>query len=100
MTSVSEAVCDHTWSIGRVDTQQAHEQIGTTKYRMDSACPWQPRPQEGYFDIQRAESRMESQTHICEPDRHTNAQGVDDTDDDDIDSDASNACQDHHRLSE
>jgi hypothetical protein len=42
----------------------------------------------------------ESQTHICEPDRRTNTQGVDDADDDDIDSDVSNACQDHHRLSE
>jgi hypothetical protein len=42
----------------------------------------------------------DSQTRICEPDRRTNEQGVDDADDDDIDSDASNACQDHHRLSE
>jgi hypothetical protein len=41
----------------------------------------------------------DSQTNICEPDRHTNEQGVDDTDDD-IDSDVSNVCQDHHRLSE
>ena len=30
----------------------------------------------------------DSQTHISEPDRHTNEQGVDDTDEDDIDSDA------------
>ncbi len=42
----------------------------------------------------------DSQTRICEPDRRTNAQGVDDADDDDIDSDTSNVCQDHHRLSE
>ncbi len=42
----------------------------------------------------------DSQTRICEPDRHTNAQGVDDADEDDIDSDARNACQEHHRLSE
>jgi hypothetical protein len=42
----------------------------------------------------------DSQTRICEPDRRTNAQGVDDVDDDDTDSDTSNACQDHHRLSE
>jgi hypothetical protein len=32
----------------------------------------------------------DSQTRICEPERRTNAQGVDDADDDDIDSDASN----------
>jgi hypothetical protein len=42
----------------------------------------------------------DSQTRICEPDRHTNTQGVDDADHDDIDSDSSNVCQDHHRLSE
>jgi hypothetical protein len=31
----------------------------------DSVCPWQPRPQEGYFDIQRAESRMGlADTHL------------------------------------
>ena len=42
----------------------------------------------------------DSQTRICEPDRHTNAQGVDDEDDDDIDSDSTNVCQHHHRLSE
>jgi hypothetical protein len=42
----------------------------------------------------------DSQARICETDRHTNEQGVDDTDDDDIDSDVSNVCQDHHRLSE
>jgi hypothetical protein len=42
----------------------------------------------------------DSQTRIREPDRRTNTQGVDDADDDDIDSDASNVCQDHHRLSE
>jgi len=42
----------------RVDTQQAQEQIDATKCRKGSACPWQPRPQEGYFAIQRAESRM------------------------------------------
>ena len=41
-----------------VDTQQAQEQIGATKCRKGSACPWQPRPQEDYFPIQRAESRM------------------------------------------
>ena len=35
----------------------------------------------------------DSQTRIREPDRHTNAQGVDDADDDYIDSDTSNACQ-------
>jgi hypothetical protein len=37
----------------RVDTQQAQEQIGATKCRKGSVFPWQPRPQEGYFDIQR-----------------------------------------------
>jgi hypothetical protein len=42
----------------------------------------------------------DSETRICEPDRHTNEQGVDDTDDDDIYSDVSNVCQDHHKLSE
>ncbi len=42
----------------RVDTQQAQEQIGATKCGKDSACPWQPRPQEGYVAIQTAESRM------------------------------------------
>jgi hypothetical protein len=42
----------------------------------------------------------DSKTHICEPDRHANEQGVDDVDDDDIDSDSINVCQDHHTLSE
>ena len=38
----------------------------------------------------------DSQTHISEPDRHTNEQGVDDKDDDDIDSDCSTVRQDQH----
>jgi hypothetical protein len=42
----------------RVDTQQAQERIGTTKCGKDSACPWQPRPQEDYVVIQTAESLM------------------------------------------
>jgi hypothetical protein len=42
----------------------------------------------------------DSQTRICEPDRRTNVQGVDDADDDDTDSDTNIVCQDHHRLSE
>ena len=74
-----------------VDTRQAQEQIGATKCRKGSACPWQPRPQEGYFTIQRPESRIglaDTVTRIREPDRHTNEQGVDDADEDDIDSDA------------
>jgi hypothetical protein len=36
----------------------------------------------------------DSQTRISEPDRHTNEQGVDDADEDDIDSDASTARHD------
>jgi hypothetical protein len=62
MTSTSS--CEHV-EHRRVDTQQAKEQIGETKYRMGSACPWQTRPQEGYFAIQRAESRMGlADTHL------------------------------------
>ncbi len=38
----------------------------------------------------------DSQTRISEPDRHTNEQGVDESDDDDIDSDVSTVCQDQH----
>jgi hypothetical protein len=58
----------------RVDTQQAQEQIGTTKYRTGSACPWQPRPQEGYFAIQRAESRMGlTDTHLWTGPTHKRA---------------------------
>ena len=38
----------------------------------------------------------DSQTRISEPDRRTNEQGVDDSDDDDIDSDASTTRQDQH----
>ena len=37
-----------------------------------------------------------SQTRISEPDRHTNEQGVDDADDDDIDSDCITVSQDQH----
>jgi hypothetical protein len=36
----------------------------------------------------------DSQTRISEPDRHTNEQGVDDSDNDDIDSDVSTERQD------
>jgi hypothetical protein len=36
------------------------------------------------------------QTRISEPDRRTNEQGVDDSHDDDIDSDTSTVCQDQH----
>ena len=38
----------------------------------------------------------DSQTRISEPDRHTNEQGVDDSGDDDIDSDVSTERQDQH----
>ncbi len=38
----------------------------------------------------------DSETLISVPDRRTNEQGVDDSDDDDIDSDASTARQDQH----
>ena len=38
----------------------------------------------------------DSQTRISEPDRHTNEQGVDDADDDDIDSNCSTAREDQH----
>jgi hypothetical protein len=38
----------------------------------------------------------DSQTRISEPDRHTNEQGVDDSDDDDIDSDVRTVRQDQH----
>ena len=72
----------------RVDTQQAQEQIGATKCGKGSACPCQPRPQKGYVDIQTSEVVWDSQTRISEPDRHTNEQGVDDADEDDIHSDA------------
>ena len=37
----------------------------------------------------------DSQTHISEPDRHTNEQGVDDSDDD-TDSDTSTTRQEEH----
>jgi hypothetical protein len=36
------------------------------------------------------------QTRISVPDRHTNEQGLDDSDDDDIDSDTNTVCQDQH----
>ena len=41
-----------------------------------------------------------SMVDVSEPDRHTNEQGVDESDDDDIDSDSSTARQDQHWLSE
>ena len=82
----------------RVDTQQAQEPIVAAKCGESCSCPWQPRPQEGYAAIQPTESRMGlTDTHqFSEPDRHTNEQGVDDADDDDIDSDCSTARQDQH----
>jgi hypothetical protein len=60
MTSVSACKHMHTSICGasRVDTQQDQEQIGATKRGKGSVCPWQPRPQEGYVDIQTSESRM------------------------------------------
>ena len=42
----------------RVDTQQVQEPIDLVKCGESCSCPWQPRPQEGYVDIQTAESRM------------------------------------------
>jgi hypothetical protein len=38
----------------------------------------------------------DSQTRISELDRHTNEKCVDDSDDDDIDSDSNTVCQDQH----
>ena len=75
-----------------MDTQQAQAQIGATKCGKGSACPWQPRPQEGYVAIQEAAGR----TRFSEPERRTSEQGVDDSDDDDINSDSSTERQDQH----
>ncbi len=79
-----------------MDIQQAQAQIGATKCGKGSECPWQPRPQEGYVAIQAAEVTWDLQTRISEPDRRTNEQGVDNSDDDDINSDANSARQDQH----
>ena len=77
----------------RVDTQQPQEQIDTTKCRKSCSCPWQPRSQEGYVVIQTKKVAWDSQTRISEPDRPTNEQGVDDSDDD-TNSDTSTVRQD------
>ena len=87
----------------RVDTQQAQAQIGATKCGKGIACPWQPRPQEGYVAIQAAESHVGlADTHQWTGTTHklTNEQGVDDSDDDDINSDSSIERQDQQWLSE
>ena len=87
----------------RVDTQQAQAQIGATKCGKGSACSWQPRPQEGYVAIQAAESHVGlADTHQWTGTTHklTNEQGVDDSDDDDINSDSSTERLDQHWLSE
>ena len=87
----------------RVDTQQAQEPIVAAKCGESCSCPWQPRPQEGYVAIQAAESRVGLvDTHQWTGTTHklTNEQGVDDSDDDDIDSDVTTVCQDQHWLSE
>ena len=87
----------------RVDTQQAQAQIGATKCGKGIACPWQPRPQEGYVAIQAAESHVGlADTHQWTGTTHklTNEQGADNSDDDDINSDSSIERQDQHWLSE
>jgi hypothetical protein len=98
MTSAS--VCEHMWNIegwihnkhrNRLEqpnidrTVSVHDNVVLRKYILSS---------------KEKKVELDSQTRICEPDRDTNAQGVDDSDDDDFDSDTRNACQDHHRLSE
>ena len=80
----------------RVDTQQAQEPIGTVKCGESCSCPWQPRPRKTILLSKQEKVAWDSQTRISEPDRHTNEQGVDDSDDDDIDSDSSTARQDQH----
>ena len=71
----------------RVDTQQAQEQIGTTKCRKGSAAHGNLVLRKAMLLSRQQKVAWDSQTRISEPDRHTNEQGVDDADDDDIDSD-------------
>jgi hypothetical protein len=94
MTSAS--ACDHMWRIeGWIHNKcrnrlpqpnvekavRAHDNLVLTKVILLS------RQQKVAWD---------SQTRISEPDRHTNEQGVDDSDDDDIYSDDSTTRQDQH----
>ncbi len=93
MTSAS--ACEHMWSIegwihnkrrnrlAQPNVEEAVRAHGNLVLRKDILLS---RQQKVTWD---------SQTRISEPDRHTNEQGVDDSDDDDIDSDAITTRQDY-----
>jgi hypothetical protein len=88
------------WNNRTVDTQQAQEHADTTKYRTVICDHDNLVLTKAILLSKEQKVTWDSKTRICEPDRHTNEPGVDDTDDDDTDSDVSNACQDHDRLSD
>ena len=78
----------------RVDTQQAQEHIGTAKWTK-LFVPGNLVLRKAILLSRQEKVAWDSQTNISEPDRHTNEQGVDNSDDD-ADSDASTTRQDQH----
>ncbi len=94
MTSAS--ACEHMWSIeGWIHNKHRNRLVQPNVERAVNA--------HGNLVLRKTISSSkqqkvvwDSQTRISEPDRHTNEQGVDDSDDDDIDSDASTVHQDQH----
>ena len=94
MTSAS--ACEHMWSIeGWIHNKRRNRLAQPNVERAVRA--------HGNLVLRKAillskeqKEACDSQTSISEPDRRTNEQGVDDSDDDDIDSDASTARQDQH----
>jgi hypothetical protein len=96
MTSAS--ACEHMWSIeGWIHNKWRNRFAQPNVER--AVCPHGNLVLRKVMLISKQQKvAWDSQTHISEPDRHTNEQGVDDSDseDDDIDSDVSTVCQDQH----
>jgi hypothetical protein len=94
MTSVS--ACEHMWSIEGWIHNKRRNRLSQPNVEKAVRVHGNLVLRKAMLLSKQQKVAWDSQTRISEPDRHTNEQEVDESDDDDIDSDASTARQDQH----
>jgi len=94
MTSAS--ACEHMWSIEGWIHNKRRNRLAQPNMEKAVVAHGNLVLRKAILLSRQQKVAWDSQTRISEPDRRTNEQGVDDSDDDDIDSDASTTRQDQH----
>ena len=90
MTSAS--ACEHMWSIAGWIHNKRRNRLAQPNVEKAVRAHGNLVLRKAMLLSRQQKVAWDSQTHISEPDRHTNEQGVDDSDDDDIDSDWFSMC--------